>query len=37
MTTFIIKNEKDFEKVIEAKFGVKCTIDNVKDLYRLFS
>ena len=33
MTTFIIKNEKDFEKVIEAKFGVKCTIDNVKDLY----
>ena len=33
MTTFIIKNEKDFEKVIEAKFGVKCTIDSVEDLY----
>jgi hypothetical protein len=33
MTTIKIGSEKDFEKVIEAKFGVKCTIDNVKDLY----
>ena len=33
MTTIKIETEKDFEKVIEAKFGIKCTIDNVKDLY----